>query len=107
MNSSANQISPIGPSRENAAARPSFRSGRFPWNAPDRPPPGGNMPSRDAFAQGGKLGQTLGSEGQKSNCVKGIIGRSPEVLPTVPAGPESKQPLTLFACVPTVSSKIW
>src|SRR5271170_416593 len=56
MNSSANQISPVGQSLREVPPRVTICSdpaGSLP--GPDRPPPGRNMPSRRASVQGGKL----------------------------------------------------
>src|SRR5580698_5368665 len=84
MNSSVNQISPVGHYARNAAARDHlFRSSGF----ASRPGPaasGAEYAVKPHLRARWKAWAPAGGERQKSNCVKGVIGHSPSALAVVP-----------------------
>jgi len=73
---------------------------------PDRPPPGRNMPSSRTSAQGGKLGHRPAASAKSRIALRALSGIRHRLWRSS-RGRAGKQPLTLFACVPIVSSKIW
>jgi hypothetical protein len=88
MNSSANQISPVGHYARNAAARDHlFRSSGL----ASRPGPaasGAEYAVKPRLRARWKAWAPAGGKRQKSNCVKGVIGCSPLASAALQAGPE-------------------
>src|SRR5258708_4842389 len=114
MNSSANQIPPVSHRREVGFAGLKFPDRQvlpsYLGNpVPDRPPPNANMPLTARFTQGGKLGIRRGRHGRGFAISRIAEACDGGVSPDVFGGRfkrGGKQPLTVFRCSPSFSSKI-